>query len=190
MSGILKVGGSELINDNGGSGSLQWGSGVPSDTIIQVKSSSFNGTQTIAFNDGVTDITSLSCSMTITSGNKVLIFANVNTGSSQDAYSAIFVTDGSNNIIFQNSTGTGNQINASIATTPSNADAIDVYLTQNQSFNYLWTPSVTSITVKLRGQCAYSDSNDRLMINTMYDSSNATHIVKGTSTLTIFEVQA
>ena len=37
MSGILKVGGSELINDNGGSGSLQWGSGVPSGSIVQVQ---------------------------------------------------------------------------------------------------------------------------------------------------------
>ncbi len=37
MSRILKVGGSELINDNGGSGALQWGSGCPADTIIQVK---------------------------------------------------------------------------------------------------------------------------------------------------------
>lgn len=34
MSGILKVGGSELINDNGGSGALQWGSGVPAGSII------------------------------------------------------------------------------------------------------------------------------------------------------------
>ena len=37
MSGILKVGGSELINDNGGSGALQWGSGVPSGSIVQVQ---------------------------------------------------------------------------------------------------------------------------------------------------------
>ena len=36
MSGILKVGGSELINDNGGSGSLQWGTGVPAGSILQV----------------------------------------------------------------------------------------------------------------------------------------------------------
>lgn len=36
MSGILKVGGSELINDNGGSGALQWGSGVPAGSVIQV----------------------------------------------------------------------------------------------------------------------------------------------------------
>ena len=38
MSGLLKVGGSELINDNGGSGALQWGSGVPANTIIRVTS--------------------------------------------------------------------------------------------------------------------------------------------------------
>ena len=50
MSGILKVGGSELINDNGGSGSLQWGSGVPAGSVIQVvpftSSSSTNVTGT------------------------------------------------------------------------------------------------------------------------------------------------
>ena len=34
MSGILKVGGSELINDAGGSGSLNWGSGVPAGTVV------------------------------------------------------------------------------------------------------------------------------------------------------------
>lgn len=37
MSGSLKVGGSELINDNGGSGALQWGSGLPSGSIVQVQ---------------------------------------------------------------------------------------------------------------------------------------------------------
>ena len=42
MSGILKVGGSELINDNGGSGALQWGSGVPSGSIVQVQSTQFD----------------------------------------------------------------------------------------------------------------------------------------------------
>ena len=43
MSGILKVGGSELINDNGGSGSLQWGSGVPSGSIVQVQYTQYTG---------------------------------------------------------------------------------------------------------------------------------------------------
>ena len=39
MSGILKVGGSELINDNGGSGALQWGTGVPAGSFLQLLNS-------------------------------------------------------------------------------------------------------------------------------------------------------
>ena len=46
MSGILKVGGSELINDNGGSGALQWGSGVPTGTVLQVVQSGKSNTST------------------------------------------------------------------------------------------------------------------------------------------------
>ena len=38
MSGSLKVGGSELINDAGGSGALNWGAGIPSVSIVQVQS--------------------------------------------------------------------------------------------------------------------------------------------------------
>ena len=62
MSGILKVGGSELINDNGGSGSLQWGSGVPDGTVLQSKTSEltsgFNftiGSNDNSQNNGTTD---------------------------------------------------------------------------------------------------------------------------------------
>jgi len=46
MSGILKVGGSELVNDNGGSGALQWGSGVPAGTITRILQSSKRDTDT------------------------------------------------------------------------------------------------------------------------------------------------
>ena len=185
MSGILKVGGSELINDNGGSGSLQWGTGVPSDTIIQVKSATFNGYQSIG--TSIDDVTNLSCSMTIASGNKVLIFANVNTGLGVDDYGAVYITDGSNNIIYQNSTGTGNQINSSIAITPYDTASPGVYLTSNNSFNYLWTPNTTSIVVKARGQVTYGGN---MYINGMESTANASHVIRGTSTLTIFEVQA
>ena len=184
MSGILKVGGSELINDNGGSGSLQWGSGVPADTIIQVKSASFTGIQTVS---ALADITDLSCSMTITSGNKVWIQANVNTGYAQDSYGYLTICDGSNNVILENTTATASQNNASIAITPSDGDAGDVYLSQNQAFSYLWTPGVTAITVKVRGAKTW---NSNIYINRMEASDNAGHVIRGTSTLTIFEVQA
>jgi len=47
MSGILKVGGSELIKDNGGSGSLQWGTGVPTGHVLQVIHDTTRETNTI-----------------------------------------------------------------------------------------------------------------------------------------------
>ena len=48
MSGSLKVGGSELINDSGGSGSLNWGSGVPAGTITRILQSSKRDTDTVS----------------------------------------------------------------------------------------------------------------------------------------------
>tara|TARA_S200002703_G_scaffold105025_1_gene91122 strand:- start:156 stop:746 length:591 start_codon:yes stop_codon:yes gene_type:complete len=78
MSGILKVGGSELINDNGGSGSLQWGSSVPSGTVLQVKHGIYKG---IANASGVTPAlidSSLSISITPNhASNKILILVSV-----------------------------------------------------------------------------------------------------------------
>ena len=88
MSGILKVGGSELINDNGGSGSLQWGTGVPAGSVLQVKSTIKTGTVSIATStvDSPQDITGMSVSITpkaTTSNFFVSFTANIG-GSSGD----------------------------------------------------------------------------------------------------------
>ena len=163
-------------------------SNFPANHLLQTVSASFNGIQTIGMTS-VTDVTSLSCSMTITSGNKVLIFANLNVGTSADAFGKLLVTDGSNNVILQNSTGTGSQVNASMAVTPAAVNPGDINYSRNYSFNHLWTPGVTSITVKIRGLCTYS-SSDSIYINMMETSSNASHVVRGTSGLTIMEVQS
>ena len=87
MSGILKVGGSELINDNGGSGSLQWGSGVPQHTIIQVVTNedtdgtTANGNSTANSTNPVwTD--AVSVSITPSSGTKCICFVDAVLGSS------------------------------------------------------------------------------------------------------------
>ncbi len=40
MSGELKVGGSSLISDSGGSGALTWESGVPAGSIVQISANS------------------------------------------------------------------------------------------------------------------------------------------------------
>tara|TARA_R100001463_G_scaffold134667_1_gene197077 strand:+ start:60 stop:707 length:648 start_codon:yes stop_codon:yes gene_type:complete len=161
----------------------------PAGHLIQTASSSFNGFQTINFSASTTDITSLSCSMTITSGNKVWISANVMVGFGQDDYGVLYITDGTN-IIYQNTTGTGNQRNATAGLAPHSTGSSGIYLPSNNPVSYLWTPSTTSITVKIAGRCTYSDSNSNIYINRGEASDNNTYVVLGTSTLTIFEVQA
>ena len=187
-----------LITSAGGGDNTSLNTGLASATfpaghLIQTVSASFAGVQSIALSSGLTDVTGLSCSMTITSGNKVFILANVNVGHTADSYGALYVTDGSNTVIYQNTTAItdvgGSSYNSSIAVTPSDADAGDIYLSQNHPFSYLWTPGVTSITVKIRGLCTYT-TGDSIIINRMSNASNAGHHVRGTSTLTIFEVQA
>ena len=63
MSGILKVGGSELINDSGGSGSLQWGSGVPSGSVIEQFCSPCDGSS-IEVQSGTYTVEEVTSSMT------------------------------------------------------------------------------------------------------------------------------
>jgi hypothetical protein len=161
----------------------------PAGHILQTASASFNGFQTINYSNSTTDITNLSCSMTITSGNKVWITGNVMVGFGQDDYGVLYITDGTN-IIYQNTTGTGNQRNATAGLAPMSTGSSGVYLTSNNPVSYLWTPSTTSITVKIAGRCTYIDSNSNIYINRSEANDNNTHVVLGTSTLTIFEVQA
>ena len=67
--------GSAQFTIAGTTGSLGSGIGYPAGHILQTVSASFAGVQSIALSSGLTDVTSLSCSMTITSGNKVFILA-------------------------------------------------------------------------------------------------------------------
>jgi len=81
MSGILKVGGSELINDNGGSGSLQWGSGLPSGSVINTHT--FNSSESVT--DEVNQFVPLNGTDTsiqipnYTKGNKLIFWVGMNT---------------------------------------------------------------------------------------------------------------
>lgn len=104
MSGILKVGGSELINDNGGSGSLQWGSGCPSGTQIGYNYHFKNTSQEIAVsgsNTGevITFDTNSSTQITANKDNSIFeITAHVSFGQDDGIYPAFFIahsTDGS-----------------------------------------------------------------------------------------------
>tara|TARA_R100001463_G_scaffold60946_1_gene113623 strand:+ start:799 stop:1332 length:534 start_codon:yes stop_codon:yes gene_type:complete len=79
MSGSLKVGGSELINDNGGSGSLQWGSGVPAGSVLQVVYADRTGKANKHIQSSSYESADLNTG-TITqkqSGSKILVIASV-----------------------------------------------------------------------------------------------------------------
>jgi len=163
------------------------GSGVtfPAHHIIQIESSQTQAAQTITT---LTDITGLSTSMTITSGNKVFISASVLYGGGNNNYGYINVCDGSNSVIYQSNWATGSQVNASIPTPVLGGSDRGTYHVHHIGFQYLWTPQTTSITVKLRAEKTYGAGN--LTINRPNDNTNNTYIVGGTSSLTIMEVQA
>ena len=98
MSGSLKVGGSELINDSGGSGALQWGSGVPQHTIIQIQQT-VKTTITSRPNSNTSidwaDISGMSCDITPKTGNKVLVQTFLNLGGQNGYSNAIRLLRGS-----------------------------------------------------------------------------------------------
>ena len=72
MSGILKVGGSELINDNGGSGALQWGSGVPAGHVLQVLH--FQDTETNGLDSNYTNLYEKSITLKSASSDVYITF--------------------------------------------------------------------------------------------------------------------
>lgn len=158
----------------------------PAGHIVQVESASFNGIQTLQNADEV-DVTNLSCSMTIFSGNKILIIANVICGRDIDSYGSLNITDGSNNIIYQNSTASGSQISASMAIANRGSSSGDQYYTDQHSFNYLWTPGYTDITVKVRGRSVYLNN---IYINKPANDTSANWHIRSTSSLTIMEIQS
>ena len=72
MSGSLKVGGSELINDNGGSGALQWGSSVPKGSVIEQFASPCDGSA-ITVQSGTYNIESVTSAQTPSSASWIPI---------------------------------------------------------------------------------------------------------------------
>lgn len=73
MSGSLKVGGSELINDSDGSGSLNWGTGVPDGTIVQTQFTQVTTKSTQTYSaDTDTPITVLQVNITPHFNNSII----------------------------------------------------------------------------------------------------------------------
>ena len=179
----FKLNGVTFVSESTGKVSLDSSVVFPSGHIINIVSSSFNGVQTLDTTDK--DITDLSCSMTITNGNKVFIMANLYLGQGADNYGYLNIVDGSNTVIYANTTATGSRHNASMISTVSANESGDQYKTSNHSFHYLWTPGVTAITVKVRGRCTYGGSH---YVNRAENTSDASYANRATSHLTIMEV--
>ena len=181
----FKINGVTFASESSVTVSLSNANVFPSGHIINTVSSSFNGIQTLGASE--TDITNLSCSMTISSGNKVFIMSNLYIGQGADDYGYLTIADGNNTIIYKNTTASGNQHNVSMISTVSGNDSNDQYKASNHSFHYLWTPGVTAITVKVRGRCTYGSN---LYVNRAENTTNAAYANRATSHLTIMEVVA
>ena len=70
MSGELKVGGSSLVSDSGGTGALTWGSGLPSGSIVQVQNTQYTAIADMSSMSANTDY--VLCDDTAGSGTEIL----------------------------------------------------------------------------------------------------------------------
>ena len=186
MSGSLKVGGSELINDNGGSGSLNWGSGVPVGTVLQVKSK----TKTDVFSETSSSaaspvtITGLTVDITPSStSNKILVMYALDASGS--------ITTTFHTFLFRDSTGIciGDAASSQPrATMAGIGHAVGTFSRFNIATQFLDSPSTTSqITYSIKigangSATAYINRSQR-------DDPNSTiNDARGTSTITVMEI--
>ena len=163
------------------------GTGANGGHILQVASATQTGSQEIG--NSLTDVTGLSCTMTITSGNKVLIQGHLYFGRDAEDYGAVFIRDkDSNNIVVSTSSAQGNAIHAVGSIANYGNEAGTIYHVIPVTFAYLWTPDHTNVTVKVSAQQTFG--NDSIYLNRMKEDTNDTANVGTISTLTIMEIQA
>ena len=139
----------ELASDSGSAWS--WGSGVPAGSIVQTKFVGFDGNQTIG--DGSSTGTTFvnvglgvsgeefSIAMSVSSGNKIVGFGNVNISASI-AYSALKVFMDSTQIAL--GTNVGARSSVTVSSVSNNDNTNYNYIMHNSSFSFNYTPSDTS----------------------------------------------
>ena len=181
MSGILKVGGSELINDNGGSGNLQWGSGVPAGSVLQVQNTlmgdRLNFTPT---SQTWTDIAGLSVQITPSSNsNKILVFATVQGNAGQSTVCFLRTMRDSTAVGIANASSARSTISGALKEVTS----FDI---QGTSWNFLDSPnsSGTPLTYKVQ---IYS--NGGVVINTGTTTTDNWSVGVTVSSITVMEIK-
>ena len=203
-----KTGTRTLASDSGSAWS--WGSGVPAGTIIQTKSVTFYGQQTISNNVFTTIGTGVSgeeltISIAVSSGNKLLISGSVNGGGDQRYSGIILCLDNSGTYTWpQSSTSTatgqiflhtgsgGNTAQAEVlGQFDINPDVANYAVRlSNINFQGLYTPSDTSThTYSLKAGNTYYTTGTNTRINRTNDDGDDSYIQRAISTFTIQEIQ-
>ena len=196
MSGILKVGGSELINDNGGSGSLQWGTGVPAGSIVQTKFAGFDGVQTIGNGSNGTTFVNIglgvsgeefSLSMAVSSGNKIIGFGNVNiSGSSR--YSALKVFMDSTQIACGTEDLGSNRAKTTTSAVSNDNNSNEEFVMFNSSFSFNYTPSDTSSHIYTVKAGNTHSGSEYTYINRPKNNDDGGYVQRGYSHFMLMEV--
>ncbi len=173
-----------LIKLNDQSLSAVTSAGLPSGTVLQVKSATKTDKQSTT-SSTPSDITGLSVSITPTStSSKILVVTNVQFGGEDNVYGAIDVLRGASNIT-EGSYPTGSQTAATMAI---GADVTHGgYKVLTASHNFLDSPASTSaLTYKVQFASTYGSRT--LTINAPYETVDTTYIIGGTSTITVMEI--
>ena len=179
----------------GTTGSLGSGIAFPSGHIIQTKFVEFTGIQTVGdgANNGMTFVNigsgvsgqEFSIAMSVSSGNKVLGFGNVNL-SANNRYIGIKVFYDSTQIALGDASS--NRARVTVASLRNDSASNDNYVMHNSSFSFNYTPSDTSShTYSIKAGSTYSNSS-KAFINRNQDDSNYGHSHRGYSHFILMEI--
>jgi hypothetical protein len=157
---------------------------LPTGSVLQV-------VQTVKTNKFTTtsaspvDITDLSVAITPTSASsKILILTNINYGGEDNLYGALYVLRNSTNVIVS-TYPTGNQIAATFGV----GQPKDSFKLASASHIYLDSPNTTSV-ITYKVQAASTFNSLQLTINAPFQTTDASYIIGGTSTITVMEIAA
>lgn len=181
MSGSLKVGGSELINDSGGSGALNWSTGVPAGTVLQVvnMASSVQKSTTSA-----ETWTGLNKDITVKSANpKILLI-----------YSHAFFNDTANNAFFIRLKRDTSAISASNFGTELEFSGMNGYFNGSNGFitavyKFLDSPTISAGSTLYYGSTFNLDYNGSSTPTAIINFGDS-NIGPCTSSLTVMEIKS
>jgi len=197
MSGILKVGGSELINDNGGSGALQWGSGTPAGSVLETKQTLYRDTVAVVYNNNYLQPSGFQLTTTAKVANvKFLINYAVSLGMNHNAdhnFSTGIFKDSDTDPLSEttNSAVKSSQTKTSMHSWGYwNVSANGQYLMLPHGGQYLYTSSLAkddSITFKIKIRQGDSN-NETIYVNRTGSDDNASYMSRSVSQITVQQI--